>query len=372
MSATSHNVKELTMPHNTMRAVRDRSRSVRGFTLIEILVVVAIIALLIAILLPSLANARSSARAAVCGSNVSQILRAAISDQTERQMRKERFSVNFGWAVPAMKMTKGETGIYNCPDDPDPKPVPAFQAVIAPGDPTNQNHCTTYSDGVFNRVKKSINANGDWGLDVQDVVNLRGAGGDAGGNPNDIDLLLSYRAQKGMKSTNVKLEQKESGLDFGVNDWRGKTIWYNSSQMSGMVTMPLMWLSYGANAKAGQRNTKGTTAFVLETGKLGIFPVAAVDGSGAARYPATKLIRTGSALRFRHGQKSNDPNLQGFDYTGSDPVNGRGIDQNYQPKDRMNVGFTDGHVERVFYTRMANPLSSFWLGVGKGTDTSYD
>src|SRR5690554_4373938 len=43
-----------------------------GFTLIEVLVVVAIIALLVAILLPSLARAREQARGAACLSNLQQ------------------------------------------------------------------------------------------------------------------------------------------------------------------------------------------------------------------------------------------------------------------------------------------------------------
>jgi prepilin-type N-terminal cleavage/methylation domain-containing protein len=47
-------------------------REYRGFTLVELLVVIAIIALLMAILMPILSNAKSQAKAAVCQSNLHQ------------------------------------------------------------------------------------------------------------------------------------------------------------------------------------------------------------------------------------------------------------------------------------------------------------
>lgn len=59
----------------TIRATR---RPRHGFTLIEVLVVVAIIALLVAILIPSLSRARENARRVVCLNNLAQYQRANV------------------------------------------------------------------------------------------------------------------------------------------------------------------------------------------------------------------------------------------------------------------------------------------------------
>ena len=49
------------------------SRTRRGFTLVELLVVIAVIALLVALLLPALQRARDAATTAVCASNMRQV-----------------------------------------------------------------------------------------------------------------------------------------------------------------------------------------------------------------------------------------------------------------------------------------------------------
>jgi prepilin-type N-terminal cleavage/methylation domain-containing protein/prepilin-type processing-associated H-X9-DG protein len=65
----------------------------RGFTLVELLVVVAIIAVLIALLLPALSAVKERARRAYCGSNLRQI---ALAHQMYLDDYQDNFLYNFG------------------------------------------------------------------------------------------------------------------------------------------------------------------------------------------------------------------------------------------------------------------------------------
>ncbi len=63
---------------------RRQARS-RGFTLIEVLVVVAIIALLVSVLLPALSKARENARRAVCSAQLGEMAKAMIMYNNENR-----------------------------------------------------------------------------------------------------------------------------------------------------------------------------------------------------------------------------------------------------------------------------------------------
>jgi prepilin-type N-terminal cleavage/methylation domain-containing protein len=129
-----------------------------GFTLIEILVVVAIIALLVAILLPSLARARAQAKLISCQSNLHQITVATFTYAAEYKGRfpADRWSNDiaaYDWIGDKSGPTKGSLWRYMnkareafvCPDHKKPAAASAtnwwwsysFNVLLAGMDPAS-------------------------------------------------------------------------------------------------------------------------------------------------------------------------------------------------------------------------------------------
>jgi prepilin-type N-terminal cleavage/methylation domain-containing protein/prepilin-type processing-associated H-X9-DG protein len=143
----------------------------RGFTLIEILVVVAIIALLISILLPSLQKARESARAVACGTHLNQIFKGILFYAQNNGDRLPNFGYSTDvewWPAQLARPLSYQFDLYVCPSDLEPnvrylqvhggraKMVSGPGAGIVPVDISYSGSCDAIDDVKGDDVGRTI------------------------------------------------------------------------------------------------------------------------------------------------------------------------------------------------------------------------
>jgi len=100
----------------------------RGFTLIEILVVLAIIAIMAGILLPMFSQARESARRTTCASNLRQIGVALMTYADDNRDRLPASlvtvgSTSYSWDTILLGKYVPDESIFRCPSDSTKRPA---------------------------------------------------------------------------------------------------------------------------------------------------------------------------------------------------------------------------------------------------------
>ncbi len=323
-----------------------------GFTLIEVLVVVAIIALLVAILLPSLIGARDASRAVVCASRLKHAGDSAY--MWMQHLNGSQMPTNAGWAAGALKMASGQTALFTCPTDPNPTPIPAFLVDMYDGAPgASRPYATASPDGPFNRISR---VGQGWSVNIQDEIR----GCSPGGDNDTVDVEFSYPlANRGDTTIRVSLGSVSAGTNFSVRDWKGRTVIGNVKMPDTRdFTAPLLWGSFGMSVTAGSSSVKGNPVMLAEYNNWGIFP------ERAGNFPIHNLKAN---MRFRHGGTLNSAtDMYEVD------KRGRRKDPTYTAREKANVAFRDLHVEKVNWDRAIRQLDPIGIDYkASDTPTSY-
>ncbi len=264
-----------------------------GFTLVELLVVVAIIGLLVALLLPALQTVRSAARASMCRSNLKQICLAALNYEGVKRRLPASHNGTGGWSAQATLTPFVEQGhVYAAIDfglsykDPaselNGKKISGIRVPIytCPEEPNTQTRMT--SDGPFAPISYGVNM-GTWL--VWDPVKETGGDG-------------VFYPQKGVRLREVSDGLSRTMLAAEVKTYR--PYYRNAARDPASMTMPVdpsAVCSYGGEFKTNTGHTEWVDGRAHQTGFTTTFT------------PNTEVPCNGSYdVDFNNWQEGKTPN----------------------------------------------------------------
>lgn len=207
-----------------------------GFTLVELLVVIAIIGVLVGLLVPAVQAAREAARRANCQNNLKQITLASIEFETSKQ-RLVPYYEQFGgnkvgsWVVSILPGVE-QQALRDEWDDPATQPsmvdrlFPTIPIFICPSDNNNNDETTALNSYAINvgHLWEALQISNRLPLPspvpyADDSVpgwidlNTRRA--------SNVDNSMSYNAVPGTNGYS-----KKASTSAGIKDGTSNTIWY--------------------------------------------------------------------------------------------------------------------------------------------------